>query len=197
MQSQQYENACSKALEKCIQLCRKCKNSCMTTGHTECASACEVCMMTCAALLNCCQTKCCEVEPNTGNPLKQELMDAVIAACKHCAVICNSHDHSHCKSCSKACLDCIDSIQGQQESRSYGYNRKQASSVKEAIDLLNDGDSYGRRIDQVKLKNKNTTWVITKRGNKFDVNTADHNIIKAKGNASSIKQINDHINFWS
>lgn len=194
-QTQQTESDCTKALEKCIQACRKCKNSCLASGATECSSACEVCLMTCAALLTCCQTKCHEMNDEIGMDVKQKLMEAVVAACKHCAIICDHHDHAHCKTCSNACLRCIDALESS-EARSYGYKRQQVSSVNEAFNVLNNRDNF-RKADEAILKNKNTTWVITKRGNKFDVNTADHNIIKAKGDASSVKQINDHINFWS
>lgn len=193
-QAQQTESDCTKALEKCIQMCRKCKNSCMSTGATECSSACEVCLMTCAALLSCCQTKCHEINGEVGLDVKQQLMEAVVAACKHCAILCSEHDHAHCKSCAKACLGCIDALESTVEARSYGYRRQQVSSVNEALNLLKNRN-YAP--DEAILKNKNTKWVITKRGDKFDVNTADHNFIKAKGDASTAKQINDHINFWS
>jgi len=128
---QQSETACTKALEKCIQACRKCKNSCMVSGNTECASSCEVCMMLCSALLTCCQTKCHEVLPESGNALKKELMEAVQAACMHCAVICESHDHAHCKTCAKACTDCIDALEST-EARSYskkGWSRGKHRSI--------------------------------------------------------------------
>ena len=130
-----------------------------------------------------------------GMDVKQQLMEAVVAACKHCAIICADHDHAHCKTCAKACLGCIDALEST-EARSYGYKRQQVSSVNEALNVLNNRDSF-RKADEAILKNKNTFWVITKLGGKFDVNTVDHNIIKAKGDASSVKQINDHINFWS
>jgi len=202
MQSQQQsETACSKALEKCIQLCRKCKNSCMVSGMPECASTCEVCMMTCAALLSCCQTKCYQIEPTTGSPLKKELMAAVIAACMHCAVICESHDHAHCKACAKACLDCVDALEStetQTQARSYSSTKiKQAASLDDAINTLKN-DSYGK-IGEIKFKKNNTTWIVSKdlwNGDKYHIAAEnDFNPLKSKSSAT-VKELRQHVNYW-